>query len=108
MLFKITRLLRGKSCCLHVSRIFLFQDGKKKEEFASGGHQQQNEMDTERDISQTKINTHRKRKISFRCNRNSRCRTLSPSKSPEVRQRTKKEGKKNAQCEKIVMKKRRR
>jgi hypothetical protein len=30
MLFKITRLLRGKNCCLHVSRIFLFQDEKKK------------------------------------------------------------------------------
>lgn len=65
MLFKITRLLRGKNCCLHVSRIFLIQDENKKEEFASGGHQQQNEMDTgkkKKDISQTKSTRRRKRK----------------------------------------------
>jgi hypothetical protein len=65
MLFKITRLLRGKNCCLHVSRIFLFQDEKKKEEFASGGHQQQNEMDTgkkKKGHQSNKINTQKEKK----------------------------------------------
>jgi hypothetical protein len=99
MLFKITRLLRGKNCCLHVSRIFLFQDEKKKEEFASGGHQQQNEMDTGKKKKRTSVkqNQHAegKENISFHCNGNSKCRTLSPS---QVSCRTQKGNKKNAKC----------
>jgi hypothetical protein len=66
MLFKITRLLRGKNCCLHVSRIFLFQDEKKKKRNSLLGAINSRTKwirgRKKKDISQTKSTRKRKRK----------------------------------------------